>query len=202
MQIVDKFMSLLFLVISLTPQQDFIRLVNTEKAKYSLLTYSQHYLDSKNNPVEYAGTLYLQMTSSTLESCILSIEVVVQDRFTGMEENRTHFSKTRSLLGQRSSTYRYSYKIDLKDIKLDVDPIEARPSQLLQNTGFICQENTGCRVLWLRLKASKPAIKETREVNGLQDFNQSVAEIEIPMSTRDTALQMAHSFEHMAETCR
>lgn len=202
MQIVDNLMSLLFLVTSLSPQQDFIRLVNAEKTKYSLLTYSQHYLDEKNNPVEYTGTLYLQMASSTLESCTLSIEVLVQDRFTGMEEKRTHFSKTKSLLEQRSFTYRYSYKTNLKDEKLEADLVEARPAQLLQSTGFTCQENTGCKLLWLRLKAPKPAIKETKEINGLRYFNQSVAEIEIPMSARDAALQMAQSLDHLAEVCR
>jgi hypothetical protein len=33
------------------------------------------------------------------------------------------------------------------------------------------------------------------------DFQQSVKTIEIPMSSRDTALQMATSIEHLTETC-
>jgi hypothetical protein len=197
-----KLVPLLFLATATTPQQDLLRLLNTEKANYSLLTYSQRYLDKDNNPVDYTGTLYLKLESFSLNNCVLTIDIVVQDRYIGTEEKRKHFRKIEPLPLQQSSTYSYSYRIDLKDtVELQADFIEGRPSQLLKNTGFVCKENSGCNLQWLHLKTSNPAIREKRESDGFMDFQQSVKTIEIPMSSRDTALQMATSIEHLTETC-
>jgi hypothetical protein len=193
---------LLLATAATTPQQDLLRLLNTEKATSSLLTYSQHYLDKDNNPVEYTGTLYLQIESFSLDSCALTMNIIVQDRYIATEEKRKHFKKIESLPERQVSTYRYSYRISLKDTpKLQADPMEARPSQFLENTGFVCKENVACKLQWLHLKTSGPAIKENREFDGLMNFRQSVQSIEIPMSSRDTALQMATSLEHLSEIC-
>lgn len=201
--IFGKVMPLLFLATAVTtPQQDLLRLLNTEKANYSFLTYSQHYLDKDNNAVEYTGTLYLQIESFSLDSCALTMNIIVQDRYIGTEEKRKHLKKIESLPERQVSTYRYSYRINLKDtLKLQADPIEGRPSQFVENTGFVCKENVACKLQWLHLKASSPAIKENREFDGLMNFRQSVQSIEIPMTSHDTALQMATSIEHLAETC-
>jgi hypothetical protein len=137
-----KLMPLLFLAtLTTTSQQDLLSLLNAEKANYSLLTYSQHYADKDNNPVEYTGTLYLQLESFSLDNCTLILNVVVQDRYTGKEEQRKHLRKIEVLPKLLSSSYRYSYRVNLKDtLELHAVPVEGRPSQFLENTGFVCKK--------------------------------------------------------------
>ena len=138
----------------LTGQQNLTQPL-VANSDHALLTYSQHYIDDNNNSVEYSGTLYAKVESATLLGCKLKLNVLVQDRFTGTESRRKHFSVVTSPVRPDFSTYRYSYQVDLKDTPdLKIDPILGRPSQLLKGTGFACQEDPACMIQWLRLKTS------------------------------------------------
>ncbi|HMF53273.1 MAG TPA: hypothetical protein VK593_02910 [Edaphobacter sp.] len=195
-------MPLLLMGITITPQQNLIRLLDIEKSEHSLLTYSQHYLDKENDEVEYTGTIYFQIESFVLDHCTLTVNVLVQDRYSGAETKKRHAQEIKSLLPLRSFTYRYAYQIDLSKLEgMRAEPVEARPYQLLGNTGFACRENTACHLQWLRLEASGPMIREKRELDGLLDFNQPVKDIAIPIASHDSATQIAKTFDQLTATC-
>src|SRR6266481_625402 len=56
-------------------------LLTEEHKKWSLLTYSQLYVYDRNEPVQYTGTVFLQIDSFALHGCELNIGVVVQDQY-------------------------------------------------------------------------------------------------------------------------
>lgn len=183
-------------------QQNLTHALVAGSSDYALLTYSQHYFDNNDNPVEYSGTLYTKVESATLLGCNLTINILVQDRFTGTESKRKHFSVVKSHVAPDFSTFRYSYQFNLKDTPdLQIDPILARPSQLLKGTGFVCKEDSACRLQWMRLKTSKPGFRETRTVDGLTDFDQWVSEISIPMPSHESSIQSADYLLQLRNSC-
>lgn len=189
-------------IASLYAQQSQIAL-HPASDDYALLTYSQHYLDTNNNAIEYNGTLYLKLESLTLTGCQAEAHVVVQDRFTGSEEKRGPIHTTRLPLREHSYTYRYSYQFDLKKTPhLQMHLVSARPYQLTENSGFTCEEDSTCRLLWLHLNtATNGGIDEMRIRNDLVDFDRSVNEIWLPMTSRETALKLQQSLQQATDTC-
>jgi hypothetical protein len=174
----------------LVGQQNLSQPLLAGSPDYALLTYTQRYFDNDNNPVEYSGTLYSKVESATLSECKLTLNILLQDRFTGTESKLKHFKVIKSRIAPDLSTFRYSYQLSLKGTPdLQIDSVLARPTQLLKGTGFVCQEDTACRLQWLHLKASQPKFREIRTVDGLTDFDQWVSEISIPMPSRESATQ-------------
>lgn len=187
----------------LDAQHDLTTLLNLEKSQHSLLTYTQRYVTDENSMVEYAGTIYFQIESFTVNGCVLKFDVLVQDRFTGSEDKRKHLRVERFYVGQRSFTYRYSYELSLKeDPFLQVESVLARPEQLRGNTGFFCEEDATCKLQWLHIKTTRPRIRETRVLNGFVDLDQSIDEMAIPMTSREIGTQSAKSVQKLAAACR
>jgi len=184
-------------------QQNLLAPRNTESDNQTVLTYSQHYLDAKNNAVEYTGILYLKLESLALSTCQLSAEVVVQDRYTGSEEKRGIVHVTKSFLGEHVYTYRYSYQIDLKKTpELQIDLAVGRPYQLNANTGFTCKEDSTCKLHWLQLKTNIAGNNEKRVLNGLVDFHRNVSEIWLPATSHDNALGLQKTLQQTISSCR
>ncbi|HTF66164.1 MAG TPA: hypothetical protein VK638_26100 [Edaphobacter sp.] len=184
-----------------TNHENLTKLLKVETEAYSLLTYSQHYLDHDNQPVEYAGTLYLQIESFVLNDCELKLNVVVQDKYSGTEQQQKHINQAKLSIGQKSFTDRYVYQLNLKDLEIHLDSVFARPAQLRNNTGFVCQEDKYCRLQWLHIRTAAPKIRETRISNGFVDFDQPVNEITIPVTSHEVAMQSAKAFESVAASC-
>ena len=200
------FLALLVLDSALSAQslghEDFAKLLTEEITRHTALTYSQHYIADDNQAVEYSGTLYLQIESITLRDCDLKLSVVVQDRNVGTEHKRDHFSEKAVPLGERASTYHYTYQFNRAALQnLKVAPMQGRPSQLRDHTGSVCEEDKSCSLPWLRVQTAKPAIKVTRVTNGIVDFDQEADSIVIPMSSHEVALQAASSLESLAAAC-
>ena len=200
------FLALLVLDSALRSQsldhEDFAKLLTQETTRHSTLTYSQHYIADDNQAVEYSGTLYLQIESITLHDCDLKLSVVVQDRNVGTEHKRDHFSEKTVPLGERASTYHYTYQLNRAALQnLKAVPMQGRPSQLRDHTGSVCEEDKSCSLPWLRIQTAKLAIKATRVTNGLMDFDQEVDSIVVPMSSHEMALQAATSLDNLAVAC-
>jgi hypothetical protein len=106
-------------------------------------------------------------------------------------------------LGHGRDTYRYAYHLNLKTAEVaQVDTVAARPAQLRKNTMFICEEERSCDLQWLRVTTKRPSIEETRVMNIDQDFDKTVDQITVPMTSREVALQMAKSLQEQVAACR
>lgn len=181
-------------------QQNTIKALAAETTRHSVLTYVQRYIDDENKVVGYSGTLYLHIESFTLHGCDLQINVVVQDKYSEVEQK--HADKRTFPTEQQSFTYRYTYQLNLMNIEsLQTDSPIGRPNQLQNYTGATCEEDKFCNLQWLRIKTAKPAIKETRTLNGLLDFDQTVDTITIPITSHEIALQSAAYLRDIAATC-
>ena len=182
--------------------EDLAKLLTEETTRHSTLTYSQHYIADDNQAIEYSGTLYLQIESITLLGCDLKLSVVVQDTSVGTEHKREHFSEKAVPLGQRSSTYHYTYQFNRVALQnLKASPMQGRPSQLRDHTGLVCEEDKACNLPWLHIQTAKPVIKATRVTNGLLDFDQEVDNIVVPMSSHEMTMRAATSLEGLAAAC-
>jgi hypothetical protein len=185
--------------------QDEVRKVLAEEAeRWSVLTYSQLFIYEKNEHVQYTGTVYLKIGSFSLEECDLKITVVVQDKYVGAEDQRQTFSgKTiHKETRPKSDSYQYSYRLSINDIDpAQVRTILTRPAQLLENTRLSCKEEKACNLPWLRVATKKRSISETRVMNGLEDVNQMVSQMLIPITSDSVASQLAKALQNATTGC-
>jgi|GEM_PF-2127648 len=188
------------------PTHDVLtNLLSQESSRHSLLTYTQHYIDNADERVQYTGTIFLQIESFRVDGCILTVNVVVQDRYVGSAEHKVRLG-TKVIhddLGRKADTYHYAYLLNLKFVdEAHIGATAARPSQLPDSTASICEEEKFCDLQWLTVAAKKPLILETRVLNGVLDFNEGVNQIMIPMTSQQTAQQTAKSIQNLAIACR
>jgi hypothetical protein len=175
----------------------------TEQQRFSVLTYSQSYMDDQQEKVSYSGTLYIGIHSFKLNECGVVAHVAVQDRFSGAIAHksglgRVHYEQTGELTDD--TVYEYRFSLD----KLDADEItafRARPAQFLGGTDFQCEEDRLCDLSWLRLISRDGEISETKAVNGIQDTDTKVSSIALPMASPDEAQNAAKLFSNAVRAC-
>jgi hypothetical protein len=175
----------------------------SEQQRFSVLTYSQSYLDDQHEKVSYRGTLYIGIHSFKLNECGVVAHVAVQDRFSGAIAHksglgRVHYEQT----GELTDDIAYEYRFSLD--KLDADEItafRARPAQFLGGTNFQCEEDSSCDLSWLRLISQDGEISETKAVNGIQDTDTKVSSIALPMASPDSAANAAKLFSNAVRAC-
>jgi hypothetical protein len=174
-----------------------------EITKWSVLTYTQRYIDDHNERVVYHGTLFLQLSKVSLNGCDLELSVRVQDKFTGTV-TKVGFSKVdTTFIGQTSQTFSYRYSMSLKDVQeVIVTALDSRPAQLPSETGYNCDEEPACKISWLDVKLPKALIRATRETDGLVDFDKKVSEIAVPISSRQAAHTAGTTLEELIVACQ
>jgi hypothetical protein len=184
---------------------DELRKILTEEVeRWLLLTYTQLYPYGKSEPVQYTGTVYLRIGSSSLDGCSWKISVLVQDRYVGSEEQRQGFrGKTvHKETGPKSDSYRYSYRVSLRDIDPgQVRIIRTRPAQLLENTSLSCKEEKACNLLWLQVVTKNPSVSEIRVMNGFEDVNQMATQMVIPLTSDSVASQVTKALQDATIAC-
>lgn len=174
-----------------------------EVTKWSVLTYTQRYIDDHNERVVYHGTIFLQLFKVSLDECDLELGVRVQDKFTGTVTKDGFFRVETTFIGQTSQTFSYRYLLSLKDVQgATAAALDSRPAQLLSETEYNCDEEPACKIHWLDMKLPTALIRETRETDGLVDFDKKVSEITIPMSSRQAAQTAATTLEELLAACR
>lgn len=184
-------------------KQDLINILKAEAANFSVLSYSQHYIDSEKETVDYTGRLYLKVDSVSLDGCDLRVNVVVQDRYSGTEETRRAFRQRKTYISPDFSTSRYSFRLNLATSDtVEASFVSARPSQLGDHTGFACKEDAFCRLPWVRIKTLKPSIGETIVNDGFMDVNRQVDDVYIPTSSPKSAGDSIASFEKLVAACQ
>lgn len=199
----SAFISVLLSSVSAQPSSSPISTLQNEVTKWSVLTYTQQYIDDQNENVVYQGTIFLQLSKVSLNGCDLELGVRVQDKFTGTITKAGLLKVKTKYIGQTSETYSYRYLLKLGDFqRVHVTVLDSRPAQLKSKTGYNCDEEPSCRISWLDLKLPRALIKETREKNELVDFDQKVSEITIPMSSRQAAQVAATTFQELVAGCQ
>jgi hypothetical protein len=174
-----------------------------EVTKWSVLTYTQRYIDDHNERVVYHGTIFLQLSKVSLNGCDLELSVRVQDKFTGTVTKDGFFKVETTFIGQTSQTFSYRYLLKLNDLQeVTSTSRNGRPVQLQSKTGYSCDEQAACEISWLEVKVPKALIRETRETDGQLDFDKTVSEISIPMSSRQAAQAASATLDELVAGCR
>src|ERR1700744_373651 len=134
-----------------------------------LLHYSQAYFDDHHEHVDYHGTLYTAMRRFESAGGQVEIQVVVQDRFSGTVTKHKRLSAdavqpTGPLVDDTVRVYDFA----LEDLQADkISDYAARPDNLLNGTGFRCEEDTNCGLEWIRLTATNKLIRAREIENGI-----------------------------------
>lgn len=179
-----------------------INSLESETSKWTVLTYTQRYTDDEDEQVMYRGTLFLQLSSVSLNRCDLKLTVRVQDKFTGATIKQRALSVKRTDLGPKTQTFDYTYLLRLSDLRqVDATALQGRPTQIQSRTKYACDEDSSCSIPWLHVKLSEALIKETREADGFTDFDEMVKEIDVPMSSRQAAQESAIQLKALAAEC-
>jgi hypothetical protein len=174
----------------------------SEAARWSVLTYTQRYIDDENEQVVYHGTLFLQLSNVSLSGCDLKLTVRVQDKFTGTTIERHGLSVKKTELGPRTQTSTYKYVLRLGDLQgVSTTVIQGRPVQIRPHTGYTCNEDASCSITWLHVKFSEALIKETLETDGFTNFDEMVKQIDIPISSREAAQGSATQLKALVAAC-
>jgi hypothetical protein len=180
-----------------------LEFVASAQQHFSVLTYSQSYLDDQRERVSYAGTLYLGIHSFKLNECDVAAHVAVEDRFSGAIAHkgglgRVHYEQT----GELTDDAVYEYRFSLNKLNADeIAAFRARPAQFIGDTNFQCEGDPSCDLWWLRLIAQDAEISETRTVNGIQDTDTKVSSIALPMGSPDLAAKAVKLFSSAVRAC-
>jgi hypothetical protein len=182
---------------------ELAHLLALEQQRFSVLTYSQIYMDDDHERVSYKGTLYNALRSVGLKGCEVVADVAVEDRFSGAIQHKIGVRRIRyEQTGELTDDTVYEYRFSLTSLNADeIQDFRARPAEFSRDTNFQCQEDRLCHLSWVRLTSPDAGINETRTVNGLQDLSRNVTVIALPMASLESATDAAKVFRGASRAC-
>jgi hypothetical protein len=171
--------------------------------RFSVLTYSQTYMDDDHERVSYKGTLYNSIHSFGLKGCEVVADVAVEDRYSGAIQHKIGLGRVRyEQTGELTDDTVYEYRFSLTSLKAnEIQDFRARPAEFSRDTNFQCQEDRLCELSWVRLTTRDTAINETRTVNGFQDLNRKVNVIALPTASAELAADVVKLFRGAVRAC-
>ena len=186
-----------------TPEAgELLKFIASEQQRGSVLTYSQSYVDDKNERVSYSGTLYAGIHLFKLDECKVTARVAVEDRYSGAIEHRSLGRVRLQQTGELKDDTVYEYRFALGDLSADgVRALRAVPAQLNINTSVHCEEDRSCTLSWIQITAPNRIIAETSTVNGIQDVDARAASMVLPMESSELADQAAKLFNGAIRAC-
>jgi hypothetical protein len=175
----------------------------SEQQRFSVLTYSQTYMDGDHERVSYKGTLYNAIRSVGLKGCEVVADVAVEDRFSGAIQHKIGVRRVRNeQTGELTDDTVYEYRFSLTSLNADeIQNFRARPAEFSRDTNYQCQEDRLCDLSWVRLTSPDAAINETRTVNGLQDLDRKVNVIALPIASAELATDVVKMFRGAVRAC-
>jgi hypothetical protein len=171
--------------------------------RFSVLTYSQTYMDDDHERVSYKGTPYNSIHSFGLKGCEVVADVAVEDRYSGAIQHKIGLGRVRyEQTGELTDDTVYEYRFSLTSLKAnEIQDFRARPAEFSRDTNFQCQEDRLCELSWVRLTTRDTAINETRTVNGFQDLNRKVNVIALPTASAELAADVVKLFRGAVRAC-
>ena len=175
----------------------------SEQQRFSVLTYSQTYMDDDHERVSYKGTLYNAIRSVGLKGCEVVADVAVEDRFSGAIQHKIGVRRVRNeQTGELTDDTVYEYRFSLTSLNADeIQNFRARPAEFSRDTNYQCKEDRLCDLSWVRLTSPDAAINETRTVNGLQDLDRKVNVIALPIASAELATDVVKMFRGAVRAC-
>lgn len=157
--------------------------LRTEEQAGALLSYTQSYVDTDNEPVTYRGSVYGFIKEAQLHGCLLNINFIIADHFSGVVKHR----QTGTLEDDES----YSANVRLtQNIADSLSLIEGPPTAIASGTNSLCATRPSCAFTWLEIKAKDSSIRETRTIDGWLDFAGNSNRIVLPISSLDAGKQL------------
>lgn len=160
-----------------------IQAIQAEQQTGTYLFYSQHYLDTENQYVSYRGSVSGFIKSAKLNECLLTIDFIIADRFSGFVAKKG----TGTL--EDDELYSTAFILTPK-LAHSLSLIEAPPAEVADGTNSICVKNPSCDFAWLAVQAKGMPIRETKTTNDWLDFNGNVSRSFIPVSSLEIGKQL------------
>jgi hypothetical protein len=177
--------------------------LESAQQRFSVLTYSQAYMDDDHELVSYKGTLYNSIHSVGLKGCEVVADVAVEDRYSGAIRHKIGVGRVRyEQTGELTDDTVYEYRFSLTSINAnEIRDFRARSAEFSRDANSQCQEDRLCDLSWVRLISRDTAIDETRTVNGLQDLNRRVNVIALPLASAELAAEVVKLFQGAVRAC-
>lgn len=160
-----------------------IQAVQAEQQTGTYLLYAQHYVDTENQYVSYRGSISGFIKSAKLNGCLLTIDFIIADRFSGFVAKKG--------TGTLEDDELYSTAFTLTpNLAHSLSLIEAPPAEVADGTNSICVKNPSCDFAWLAVQAKGMPIRETKTTNDWVDSNGNVSRSFIPVSSLEAGKQL------------
>jgi hypothetical protein len=182
---------------------ELLEFFESEQHRFSVLTYSQAYVDDEHEKVLYRGTLYAGIHSFALNGCEVVAHVAVEDRFSGAIQHKIGFGRARyEQTGELTDDTVYEYRFTLNQLNPEeIKNFRARPAEFLTDTNFECEEDRSCNFSWVRLVSRDTEMHESRTVNGIQNLSSNVKSIALPVASPQLAAEAVRVLQGAARAC-
>ena len=174
-----------------TAQAEFFRAAEAEEKRGAYILYDQRYIDKENQKAVYRGSIYGALKAVNLDGCLLKIDVVIVDKFSGVVGGKQ--------TGELADSQQYTFSLTLtSEIARALALVEARPIQLARETNSVCAEKPSCAFTWMAIQAPGSAIRESRVTNEFVDYRGDAGRFLIPLSSPDAGRQLISQIQDLA----
>lgn len=165
--------------------------LQAEEHTGTYLFYTQSYVDSDNEPVNYQGSVYGFIKHAELKGCSLDIDFIVADHFSGVVKKQP--------TGPLEDDEEYSATIPLTPgLASSLSFVEGPPVAISNGRNSACASRPSCAFTWLKLVAEDSSIRETKTTNGLLDFAGNTKRFFLPISTADAGKNLIQRIQTFA----
>jgi len=176
--------------VSLPAESSLQDTLHAEEQTGTVLFYTQSYVDSDNQRVNYHGSVYGFIKNAELKDCSLNVDFILADHFSGVVKKQP--------TGSLEDDELYSATIPLTHI-LALSLVDAPPTAIANGTNSVCATRPSCAFTWLKITAKDSSIRETRTTNGWLDFAGNTKTFFLPISTPDAGRNLIQQIQSFAD---
>jgi hypothetical protein len=173
------------------PATALLRDAEEEARRGTYIFYTQAYKDQHKEKVSLHGSVYGVLRDVKVEGCDLDATVQVFDLFSGFVGERPE--------AERQDLTEYSIHFRISS-GVAASVFQARPSQLAHSMHSQCDGDGSCTFNWIRIRSSRPLMRERIVLNHSITFDGAVSEVLVPVSSKETADQLIRDLENVAQS--
>jgi hypothetical protein len=182
-------------------RDELLSLFQAENKRSTYIFYTQTY-SLHGRRIEFHGSIFGAIQDVQVTGCDLKVKSGIFDYYSGNIGSKL----------VRQSQNKYITSIDFKltpKMAEDLTVVDARPvRQLAEGTNAVCSGERQCNLTWLKLKAESPMIQmiditdDVANYDGeLKDFDGSVAQVYLPISSRQSGDEIIAKMRTFAQLC-